>query len=420
MDLQLLMFQCLFLLNATMPDQRAVHEHAELLAALGEREWTRVTGNGQDATSVPAKLAWLGRHEPSSLRAAHRVALGAPGYVVWRACGRTVCDPTTASTTGLFDLTARRWWPGAANAAAADTGLLPDLVDPATPAGRLSAPAARDLGLPTGLPILHAAGDAGATTLGVVGTTTESSYLYLGSSGWLAACVPSGAPTAASGALRLAHPHPGTEIRIGAPLHVASAGDWARRALLGDVDHEHAERAVAAEDSPTGVLFLPCLTGERAPVQDPFARGTFVGITPETTNAQLARAVMEGVALSLRHVAGRVHGGSTGTEEPAATEPLAVCGGGARSATWCQIIADALGRPLRRVHAADAAVRGAALLGWQAVGERPDVTAPAVGAVFEPDTERARHFAALAPVHRELYDTLAGSFRSLHELTVQR
>ncbi|TKK91459.1 sugar kinase [Herbidospora galbida] len=378
-------------------DTRAVTEHDQALTLLPD-EWPLVADNAPDVTSLPGKLLWLRQTQPAVLAAAEVLLMGAAGHLVRRATGIAACDLTTATTTGLLDACRRTWWEPAVTLLGLD-GLLPPLVDGHTVTGELRT---RDLGLPTGIPVVLAPGDAAATTLGVVGADTGRAYAYLGTSGWLA--VVTDRPDRPEATHRLALPRPGHTLLIGAMLNAGSAADWARAAFLPGADPAAAD-TLAARCGPSGLIALPSLAGERYPVRDPDARGVLIGITPSTTPAQMYRAMLEGVA----HVFGALLDAL-----PVAEGPLPVCGGGAASTLWSQIMADVTGRPIIAVDAAFSAAFGAASCGLRAVTgvPLPDLATTSPGTPVEPGPD-APAYAPLHQVHRRLHAALAPTFAAL-------
>ncbi|SKA16664.1 xylulokinase [Marinactinospora thermotolerans DSM 45154] len=381
-------------------DHRAVAEHEGLRARLGA-DWERVTRNAQDSANLAAKLRWLLLNEPEVHERARHVLLGAHSYVVWRATGHALCDATTASTTGLFDARARGWWEEPLRAAGVRADLLPELIGgPGTDRPRPLAPGpARELGLSAGLPVVHAPGDALTTTLGITGGRSGADYAYLGTSGWLAAVV--GRAPKVPGTVRLAAEGE-TELLIAPTLNAGSAADWARRALLGDPGHAAFDEALRGVGAAThGLIALPYLDGERAPHADPFARGAFVGMTGSTTGAQLAVAVLEGVAFVYRTLREAVVG-------TAAAGPLPVCGGASRSDVWCSLLANALGVEVQRVEDADTGLRGAHRYASGVLGtDTPELTEEEPRTVFAPDPETAVDYERAYALHRELYPRLS-------------
>ncbi len=383
-------------------DQRAVEEHEQLAARLGE-DWARAALAQPDATNVAAKWMWLCSNEPDSAQATDVVLLGGAGYIVWRATGAATCDPTVAATTGLADVRSNSWWAPVVEASAIP---LPTIVGATSIAGHLSASAAAELGLRVGLPVVHASGDAVATSIGVLGDSTEMPYAYLGTSGWVG--VFATAPDPRDGVIVL--PGPSTDRWLSV-MPVATAGgaaDWARDALFGGIDITSFDR-LAGEGfaAAEGVGFLSQLDGTRFPVADPHAAGVLIGARRSTGRDAVAAAVYEGVAHVLAAIADVVVRPTTG-----APADLAVCGGGARSDVWCQVIADVTGRTVRRVNDDHASLRGAASCAGVALGGIP-VGAATTLATFEPRRERRVSHEAMGRVLDGLSRSLGPEFAAL-------
>lgn len=384
-------------------DTRAQGELAGAHRLLGP-EWTEVTGNEQDASSLPAKLLWLREHEPDVLERTELVLFGASGYIGWRLCGVGCCDVTTASTTGLLDARRREWWPVAVDALGL-AGVVPRLVDGETVIGTATPAAARAAGLRAGIPVVVTPGDAVSTTIGIVGDEPHRGYTYLGTSGWLAVVVPQArVPTAAH---RLLLPAPDRQLMIGAVLSAGAAADWARRTFLPGLSPDEADQ-LAAEAGPSGLLALPSLRGERFPIRDPLARGVIVGMTDTTRPDQLYRAVLEGVAFAFRQLLDTV---------PNTGAPVPVTGGGARSVLWQRILADVLGRPVLRANISEeVAALGAAATAIRATGGRmpPPLADQEASSILHPGPASTQ-YTKLAPAHAALLGTLTSTFQALQD-----
>jgi xylulokinase len=378
-------------------DQRAAAQHAALAAELGD-EWAAVTGAAPDATNLAAKWRWVQEHHHPALQAAH-VVFGGHSAVVARATGAVVCDPTTATTTGLYGPTAGTWWQPLVERLGIP---VPRLVAPTELVGRLTPGAAAELGLAAGTPVVHGPGDVVSTSVGIMGTDTGAAYAYLGTSGWVAVAV--GAPDPRPGVVVLPGLSPTHWITVAPIITAAAAADWAREVLLGgcsvtDLDAMAEQRCAAAE----GVVFVPHLDGSRMPVADPDATGVLVGVRRSTDRAVVGAAVMEGVAHAITHIRDVV--------APDATE-LLLCGGAVRSAQWCRTVADVGGLPV--VMAADehASLLGAVAAAHVALGA-PVPHPPAAVARVAPDPVRHAAHRRLAPTVRALLPTLAPTFAAL-------
>ncbi len=316
-------------------DTRATQEAKTIKQRLGLEHLRNLTGNDQEASSLLAKLLWLKKSEPEQLQAASHLLLGAADYLAFRLCGETFCDTTTASTTGLMDLE-RCSWLTSDVLSTIDlldvTKLLPKLVSGGTRVGQVQSEASKALGVPVGIPIYLAPGDAGTATLGIGSGEAGKPYAYIGSSGWVAfSSMQKGKPE--TGVFTLAHLQEKMYICV-APLLTAGGNlDWAYQHLGFDNHEQMIETALA--QAPSNLIYLPYLNGERSPFNDPHARASFIGLSSHHSKADLARAVLEGVAFAYKHALEAL------MIEPFST--FALTGGGARSVKFCQLLADVLG-----------------------------------------------------------------------------
>lgn len=397
-------------------DTRAMAQHERLRASIPD--WERRTGNHQDASNVAAKIAWLAERDADALRHADALIFGAPGYIAWRAGGDAVCDLLTASTTGLLDLHAQGWLREAVDAAGARAAQMPRLVGTGSDAagagsgicGVVDPVAAAELGVRAGIPIVHAMGDAGATTDGLVGSTPGDAYLYLGTTGWLAGVTPapSGEAAEPSPIHSLVMPGWGDRLRIGAVQSAGSTAEWALRSFLPGLDFEAADRLVVSRLDKVTVrpLCLPGIAGERTPVRDPELRGAFIGVHEATLPADLYLAVLTGVAMGLRHAA---------DEMGIAQRRIPLVGGASASSLWRQILADVFDATIVTGDAEDPGCRSAARAAATVLGIghslEPLLAPGAVVAETRPSASGPALRARL-DTHRRLYELLAPTFRA--------
>lgn len=385
-------------------DQRAVTEHGALADRLGT-PWAEAALAQPDSTNVAAKWEWLRRHESSHAAATEAALFGGAAYAVWRLTGIASSDPTTAATTGLADVAAGTWWAPVVDA----TGIpVPMMVSATSVVGHVTPSAATALGVRVGLPVVHACGDAVATSIGVLGSAVDTPYAYLGTSGWVAVFRPR--PEPRPGVIVLPGPTADRWISVTPVLTAGGAADWARETLLGNVDIATFDRLAGSACAATdGVGFLSQLDGSRAPIADPHAAGVLIGVRRATGSGVIAAAVYEGVAQTLASIADLVVPGDNGSSSVA---PLAVCGGGARSDVWCQVIADVTGRTVRRVSDDHASLRGAASCAHEALGAG---ALPAAGtlAAFEPRQDRRGQHLAMRKVLERLSSVLQPEFAAL-------
>lgn len=385
-------------------DLRAAEEAHRIRADLAAEghDWEQITGNLQDASSCAAMALRLARTRPDALTSTRAIVFGPVGHLAHVLGAGAWCDETTAAATGLLDARTREWSLPVARAAGIDPALLPRLTHSiGETVGRTDGRAREILGLPSGLPLVLAPGDAGAAAIGVSGQAAGSDHASLGTSGWLASIRPAHEVTGADGTTHHLALGGGTTLRISAVLAAGAAAAWARRTYLGGVDAQGADRLLEEREravgrGPTGLLALPSLGGERYPVREESLRAAVHGIGHATTPVDLYAGMLEGVALGLSHA---LPAGSTG-------QVLPVVGGGAASAPWRRILADVTGRPVLALGDADATLHGAAIAGATALGaDGPAPLAERPGILEDPNPQATAAFAALRPAHRELYET---------------
>ncbi|ANY05418.1 xylulokinase [Pseudonocardia sp. HH130630-07] len=356
-------------------------------ASLGDRlapaERARVRGGlgVVDASHPVARAAWLAGHRPDAWARATRL-LAPKDWLLLRLTGTAVADPLSA--VGLVEPDGAGYpdWPDLLVPGLLDR--LPPLADPASVAGETTGAG----GLPAGLPVAVGTMDAWSALLGGGIAAPGDAIDIAGTSEVLAMAARPGGT--APGVVTFPTWR-GLHVHAGPTQAGGDALVWAAGALGLGVP-ELLDLAGTATTGSDGLLFLPQLAGERAPVWDPELRGHWLGATFGTGRAELARSVLEGVAHVARHVLGPL--------EQAAGHPaqaLTVCGGGSASDLWCQVRADVLDRPLRRAAERDAGVLGAAMLAALATGTAGSVPELAARMVrtereFRPDPRvRARY-----------------------------
>jgi xylulokinase len=314
-------------------------------------------------------LLWL-RDNESGVYAEARWALQPKDWLRMRLTGEAAAEPSDASATLLYDLSADDWAYATVDRLGLRAGLLAPLVSSADVAGKLTAEAAEELGLPQGLSVAAGAADTAAAMLGVGLLRTGPAQLTIGTGGQIvkAQKSPDGDPRRRTHLYRGALP--GHWYSMAAIQNAGLALEWVRK-ILGVSWGEVYDEAFAVPPGSGGVTFLPYLSGERTPRFDPGARGAWTGLGLDHTRGHLLRAALEGVAFALREGLEALEGlgGDDGT--------LRLAGGGASGAgggsggPWRQLLADVLGRPLWLLPeeiSAVASARGAAFLAGLASG----------------------------------------------------
>lgn len=347
-------------------DQRSTAEVSQLKATEGDHI-RAVTLNEPSCTWTLPQLMWIGTHEPQAM-ARVAILLSSKDYLIHLLTGQLQMDLTSAVATLLYDLPARRWDNKLIRLAGLAPETLPKVVDPATVVGR-TGEGCESFGLPVGIAVVSGALDSAAEVVVCAGRSEEApAVIRVGSS---AAILAPGTAAFKPGVLN--YPHailPGHYWQAGTNAG-AVALQWARQ-LAGGLDHAEVDTAVAlAAPGAEGLLFHPYLQGERAPFWNPHMRGNFSGIHSSHHIGHLLRAVMEGVAFSLRDCLERLE-----LNLPP-DAPARLAGGVTRGQVWPQILADVLDRPLETVDHAESAL-GAAFIAIHALGGEaamPQVTA---------------------------------------------
>lgn len=380
-------------------DQRTAGQIGRLEEA--REEIRRITGNrpAPGTFSLPLML-WIRDEEPEAFGRVHRF-LVPTGYLVHRLTGVYTMDPSRASTTLLFDLTRRTWSEPLRRAFAIPSRVLPPVLPSAAIAGRVTAEAATATGLRQGTPVVTGCMDtvAAALTLGAVAPGTA--FIIMGTA--TRAGVVLDAPPADDRFLNASHALDDRWLSIAAMNGAGSSLHWLRDLYAARSYEEMIETASSVPPGAEGLVYLPYLAGERSPIWDPFARGVFCGVTLRHGRPQITRSVLEGVALAVRHnleLLERVRGLKPGA--------LPIAGGGAKSALWCQIIADVIGRPLLRSPLVDAEAVGAAILAGLGCGLMDSLEA--VARAWAEAAEEVRPRRELQRVYDRLFDVYQGVY----------
>ena len=392
-------------------DLRTGPQRRELENTLGVPTLIRHTGNLPLEGFQAPKLVWVRAHEPRLLeRTAH--LLLPKDFIRLRLSGECWTDVSDASGTGYFDSATRRWSDAMLDALEIDSAWLPELRESPQTAGRLTPAAAKRLGLLPGIPIAAGAGDqpAGAVAAGVV--AEGDAVVTIGSSGvvFSAASAYAAAP---DGRVQVgAHALPQRWYLMGVTQAAGLSLRWLRDTFAPDTSYT--QLVPAAESSPPGsrgLLWLPYLQGERTPHLDVDARGALIGLTTAHGRADIVRAVLEGVAFSLRDAAQAIRGVG------APPRRFKLAGGGARSPLWRQIVADVFNAPMQVAPEGRGPAFGAALLGAVAAGlfgsveEAVQATA-ALHATVTPNAIGAAALEATYTRYRDLYPALAETNRA--------
>lgn len=390
-------------------DTRAGAECAELERRVPQLR--DITGNlAMPGFSAP-KLLWLATHEPE-LFARTATVLLPKDYLRYLLTGEFISDMSDASGTLWLDVARRDWSEAMLQACGLSLAQMPRLVEGSAPGGVLRAELARDWGIaaPAQVVVAGGAGDNAASAVGMGVVAPGEGFISLGTSGVLFAASDAYRPNPAQGLHTFCHALPGQWHQMGVMLSAASCLRW-----VTQLTHAADEAALLDEIELAGTaahhaapLFLPYLSGERTPHNDPHASGVWFGLRHDTDRALLGYSVLEGVAFGLRdsYLALQAGGGSM--------RGAALVGGGSRSRYWARLLASALDLPLSlhsggEVGAALGAARLALLAANPQLGVAEVCVAPPVLEVVAPE---AQWQAALLP-RFERFRALYGQLKPL-------
>jgi len=369
-----------------------VRSHAEAAALDADPRFRQITGNIVFPGFTAPKLVWVKANEPDIFARVAKVLLPKDYLRFWLS-GEHMSEMSDSAGTSWLDVGRRRWSSELLAATGLDESFMPALVEGTQPAGALRAELASKWGMQAGIPIAGGAGDNAASACGM-GTVGEGhAFVSLGTSGVLFAANEAYLPNPASAVHTFCHALPQTWHQMGVILSATDSLNW----LTGITDRKAGELTAELGDdlkAPSGLTFLPYLSGERTPYNDATIRGVFAGLAHESGRVALTQAVLEGVAFAFRDSLEALASAGTRLERVTAT------GGGSRSLYWLKAIATALGIPVDVPADGDfGAAFGAARLGLiAATGADPRAvcTPPATSATVEPD-------AALAPAYADAY-----------------
>ncbi len=351
------------------------------------------------------KLLWVREHQPEIYaRIAH--ILCPKDYVRLRLTGTYAMDVQEASGTLLLDVAHRRWSSEVARAAGVKEEWLPQLFESPEVCASISGEAAGLTGLTAGTPVVAGAGDQGAGAVGMGILEPGSVSVTIGTSGVVFAATAEPSLDKGGRLHTFCHAVPGRWHVMGVTQAAGLSMRWLRDLLLpgGSYDTLTAEAAGLTAGSD-GLLYTPYLLGERAPHLDSSARAAFVGLTAGHTRGHLTRAVMEGVAYSLRDTF------TIFAEMGVPVKGIRLGGGGARSALWRTIQAGVYGHTCDVLVAEEGGAFGAALLAGVGGGGWPDVEAACASGIqvaqqIVPDAAAATRYTQGYQGFREVYPAL--------------
>jgi xylulokinase len=392
-------------------DQRSGEQCEKLTANVGSSRLIELTCNPALTGFTLPKILWVRDHEPEIWQRVRSVLLP-KDYVRFRLTGDKATDVADASGTLLLNVAARRWSDEMLDAAEIRSDLLPRVNESQEVTGSLSARAAEETGLRAGTPVVAGAGDqaAGAVGLGIVRPGMVSATI--GTSGVVFAATNTPALDPKGRVHTFCHAIPERWHVMGVTQGAGLSLRWFRDQFgvlstdpSGDPYESLTAEAAQVPPGADGLLWAPYLMGERTPHLDPLARAALVGLTASHTRAHVVRAILEGVAFSLKDSFEILK------ELNVPCETIRLGGGGARSELWRQIQADIYGQEVETAEAEEGAAYGVAILAGVAAGAWTSVDAACEAVIrtntrVRPDERAAQLFHRQYRKYVALYPTL--------------
>lgn len=374
------------------------------------------------------KVVWLRNNEPENFERTRHLMLP-KDYVRYRMTDQIATDISDAAGTVLYNVRERRWATELLDVLEIPQEWMPPVFASYEVTGEVSAQAAAECGLAPGTPVVGGAADnpAGAVGSGVVAEGRV--MLSLGTSG-VVFCPTSTPRVDARERLHTFNASaPDQWYLMGCVLSAGMSLQWFRN-QLADTERAEAEKkgvdvydllmsqAEAIEPGAEGLYFLPYLTGERSPLNDPYARGAFIGLSIRHDRARMVRAVVEGITFALRDNMEVIRA----LEAP--VEQVRLIGGGAKSALWRRIMADVMGCEIVVLKGGEGPAQGAAMLAGKGAGIYDSLQTAAddileIAERIEPDADRQRRYNDIYGLYHSLYPALKQHFRLAHALIGQ-
>ena len=394
-------------------DGRTGEECDYLNREIGRDVISKETGNIAFAGFTAPKLLWIKKHEPENFARIRRIMLP-KDYLAYRLTGVHATDVSDASGMLLFDVQNRKWSPKMCELCGVTTDQLAKVFESYEVIGTVKEEIAADLGIRKDVRVIAGAGDNAAAAIGTGTVENGDCNISLGTSGTIFIASDSYSVDSQNALHSFAHAN-GAWHLMGCMLSAASCNKWWMEDILRDPDMTAAQAEIGDPDKALGqnhVYFLPYLMGERSPHNDPAARGAFIGMSMDTTRADMLQAVLEGVAFGLRDSLEVAR--SSGLE----IKKTKICGGGAKSPLWRKMIANIMNLTVETIESEEGPALGGALLAAVGCGVFRD-TKEAAAAVVKvtgqeiPDPTLVARYGERYQTFRKLYPALKDVYKAL-------
>ena len=391
-------------------DGRTYEETDYLNNVIGKDKLSEYTANIAFTGFTAPKILWVKNKEPENFAKIAKIMLP-KDYIAYKLSGVHCTDVSDASGMLLLDVKNRKWSKEMMDICSVKEEMLPKLFESYEAVGNILPEIADELGLPKDVKIVAGAGDNAAAAVGTGTVGDGACNISLGTSGTIFISSKNFGVDE-NNALHSFDHADGTYHLMGCMLSAASCNKWWEEDIIGTEDFVAEQKAIT--DDKLGrnhVYFLPYLMGERSPHNDPQARGTFIGMTMDSTRADMTQAVLEGVAFALRDSLEVAR--SLGIK----LERTKICGGGAKSPLWKKMIANIMNIKVDVIESEQGPGMGGAMLAAVACGEYASVVDAANAIVkvvdtVEPDPE-------LAALYEERYQQFKKIYPAVKELFPQ-
>lgn len=388
-------------------DGRTAKETEWLNTKIGKHKLSDLTANIAFAGFTAPKILWMQKNEPDNFSRIRKIMLP-KDYINYMLTGVHSCDFSDASGMLLLDVEHRCWSEEMLSICGVKEEQMPALFESFDIIGSVRPDIAAQLGLPEGVQVAAGAGDNAAAAVGTGVVGEGGCNISLGTSGTLFISSEKFGVDQNNALHAFCHADGGWHL-MGCMLSAASCNKWLCEDILGTDDYS-AEQAAITDDrlGKNRVFFLPYLMGERSPINDTNARGTFIGLTLDTSRADMVQAVLEGVAFALRDSLEVAR--SLGLD----IDRSRLCGGGAKSKLWRKILANVLNIPLDIPQTEEGPGYGAAMLAMVGTGAFESVAECAnsltgIKETIEPDP-------ALSSLYEERYNKFRQIYPSIKDL----
>ncbi len=402
------------------------------LRATKEGDWLQqfvdeiypVLGMAPSVKDIVSRILWIKENEPQIYAKTHKF-MDCKDYLELKLTGNFVTDWSNASLYGLFNINKHKW----SERVCEITGISPEKLPDAYPSteiiGEVTQKAAKEVGVPTGTPVIATGGDVAVAAIGSGSVKEGDSHVCIGTATWIGVTTKEVIIDPQKRYLTMCSGDPKKKILMGEMETGGAALRWLRDMLRRTLNLPNPEAlsystmdkwATKVPPGSDQLLFTPWMSGERSPLNDHNARGTYLGLKLGHTAGHLIRAILEGVAFNIRWILDSVE-----ETAPFHIQDISGVGGGAASKLWMQIISNVTGRKIRIVkEPLNAGSIGASLTAAVALDVFPDfeslLEVIPIKTQIQCKQDAYYIYSQLFPIYKEAYKQLSPIFNRLAEL----